>query len=625
MKTFPFKFLLILVLAAVVLFVATHAKGQATGIVSLTSTNGAMTFNPSNGQSSRVDIETALASLPASNNLTVQGLNNGTGTNNTNTVYYSVWLGHAPNMPIGISPADSAWYDGNWEAVAFDPLQSATFDAVGQNSALNILLKGENVSSLSGSPLVTWGTGTVTIAGTGFSTSFVTGAKFLKGDTNLYLLVQTNKFAPTGSGGDYYFHCSQNYLLTVTTNTNNWTTGTPFGQIALAPMVVGGVRYSNIYTGFAFDGAGNMYAGINHEQAGDIFAGDCPLTWLVAKYKVVPGAAVWPFAGIVPNPQGVVLNNMCGVAWQPLSGTLYVEGENPSDDDDIVVALEQLYQLSPVSGSMNSILIWPEFGQLFNFNDMDFLPGSFELGIAGNPQTNADNYGQAILADAACDAADVIGDSLGRVQLSVTRGYVDIGSYVSNSEVPLRGNLGLDASGNVNFGLTTMGSSAQTFGGSSDVTIGNDSGADLTAGTGDTGVGTGTMQDMTTGSANTAVGHNALQLCVSGVNNTGVGASALLFSTGSGNVGIGSSAGYNLTSGNNDIDIGNAGLAGESDVTRIGTIGTQTNCYIAGNPTLSTNSTVIAPAIAGFGQLEVSNGWLYWVTPNHTNLLSTNN
>src|SRR5262249_61340771 len=52
--------------------------------------------------------------------------------------------------------------------------------------------------------------------------------------------------------------------------------------------------------------------------------------------------------------------------------------------------------------------------------------------------------------------------------------------------------------------------------------------------------------------------------------------------TGSSNIGLGESAGINLTTGSNNIDIGNAGVAGESKTIRIGTQGTQTKTVIAG-------------------------------------------
>ena len=52
--------------------------------------------------------------------------------------------------------------------------------------------------------------------------------------------------------------------------------------------------------------------------------------------------------------------------------------------------------------------------------------------------------------------------------------------------------------------------------------------------------------------------------------------------TGTSNIALGFNAGFNLTTGSNNIDIGNAGVAGESNTIRIGTAGTQTNTFIAG-------------------------------------------
>jgi hypothetical protein len=45
---------------------------------------------------------------------------------------------------------------------------------------------------------------------------------------------------------------------------------------------------------------------------------------------------------------------------------------------------------------------------------------------------------------------------------------------------------------------------------------------------------------------------------------------------------LGNLAGHNLTVGSNDIDIGNVGVAGESNSIRIGTVGTQSATFIAG-------------------------------------------
>jgi len=86
----------------------------------------------------------------------------------------------------------------------------------------------------------------------------------------------------------------------------------------------------------------------------------------------------------------------------------------------------------------------------------------------------------------------------------------------------------------------------------------------------------------TGGDSNTATGFNALIANSDGNGNTANGAFALFGNTGSNNIGLGANAGGNLTKGSNNIDIGNAGVAGESNKIRIGTKGTQKNTFIAG-------------------------------------------
>jgi hypothetical protein len=84
-----------------------------------------------------------------------------------------------------------------------------------------------------------------------------------------------------------------------------------------------------------------------------------------------------------------------------------------------------------------------------------------------------------------------------------------------------------------------------------------------------------------TGSYSTATGFGAL-FESTGSGNTAVGMDALLANTGSNNIGLGFQAGKNLTGGKNNVDIGNAGLAAESNTIRIGSQLTQTATYIAG-------------------------------------------
>jgi len=61
-----------------------------------------------------------------------------------------------------------------------------------------------------------------------------------------------------------------------------------------------------------------------------------------------------------------------------------------------------------------------------------------------------------------------------------------------------------------------------------------------------------------------------------------MGGNALVDNTGSDNIAVGNQAGAFLTTGNNNIDIGNLGLAAESDTIRIGDSSVHTATFIAG-------------------------------------------
>jgi hypothetical protein len=84
------------------------------------------------------------------------------------------------------------------------------------------------------------------------------------------------------------------------------------------------------------------------------------------------------------------------------------------------------------------------------------------------------------------------------------------------------------------------------------------------------------------GNFNTANGFQALHSSAEGSYNTAIGGGALFNTTGGANIGVGFNAGGNLTTGNLNIDIGNTGLAAESNTIRIGTQGIQTATYVGG-------------------------------------------
>jgi hypothetical protein len=121
-----------------------------------------------------------------------------------------------------------------------------------------------------------------------------------------------------------------------------------------------------------------------------------------------------------------------------------------------------------------------------------------------------------------------------------------------------------------------------------------------TTGTANTATGWDALFSNTTGIENTATGHSALNVNTSGAENTATGWFALLDNTtgventatgagalegnttGNGNIAVGAASGINLTTGNDNIDIGAHGVAGESNVIRIGGLGIQTEAFVQG-------------------------------------------
>jgi len=127
-----------------------------------------------------------------------------------------------------------------------------------------------------------------------------------------------------------------------------------------------------------------------------------------------------------------------------------------------------------------------------------------------------------------------------------------------------------------------------------------------TTGSNNTANGFGALDGNITGNNNTAVGYEALLINQTASNNTAIGDDALFNTTGKSNIALGFNAGSKLTMGNNNIDIGNVGVAGESNKIRIGTVGTQDGTFIAG-----INGTTIA---SGVTVIVNTNGHLGTVT-----------
>ena len=104
----------------------------------------------------------------------------------------------------------------------------------------------------------------------------------------------------------------------------------------------------------------------------------------------------------------------------------------------------------------------------------------------------------------------------------------------------------------------------------------------LTTGSDNTAYGGLSLFSDTSGSDNTAAGFHSLLINANGSQNTAYGSGALSASTGGNNIALGYNAGDLILGGSGNIDIGNRGLAGDTDIIRIGTPGIQTNTLIAG-------------------------------------------
>ena len=138
---------------------------------------------------------------------------------------------------------------------------------------------------------------------------------------------------------------------------------------------------------------------------------------------------------------------------------------------------------------------------------------------------------------------------------------------------------------------------------------------------GNTAVGFAALDDTLNGSQNTAGGGYALYLNTSGSQNTAFGYEALQNNTnGSFNIALGYFAGFNLATGSYNIDVGNEGVAGDNNVIRIGTQGTETNTFIAGiyNTPISGGIPVVVNSSGQLGSSSIIQGQSLQIGMNNT-------
>jgi Chaperone of endosialidase len=180
---------------------------------------------------------------------------------------------------------------------------------------------------------------------------------------------------------------------------------------------------------------------------------------------------------------------------------------------------------------------------------------------------------------------------------SLTTGVANVGvgwySLFSNTDGSLNTGVGVgtllfnvgDQSTSEGLDNTAVGAAALLFNttGSNNTAVGAAALSNNTTGGANTATGYQALLNNTGGFDNVATGLDALGSNTEGIYNTAYGDNALFNTIGSSNIALGSFAGYELTTGNNNIDIGNRGVAGESDTIRIGDpTDAQTRTFIAG-------------------------------------------
>jgi len=134
---------------------------------------------------------------------------------------------------------------------------------------------------------------------------------------------------------------------------------------------------------------------------------------------------------------------------------------------------------------------------------------------------------------------------------------------------------------NTAVGLQALGANIN---GNYNTVVGGDAMFANLSGQNNTAVGALSLSDATNANQNAAFGMSSLDSLLAGDYNAACGFSSLAFITnGSGNIALGSYSGANLLNGDNNIYIGNGGVDRDSGIVRIGTVGVQTNVFLAGD------------------------------------------
>ena len=216
----------------------------------------------------------------------------------------------------------------------------------------------------------------------------------------------------------------------------------------------------------------------------------------------------------------------------------------------------------------------------------NFLPLFTSATAVGNAnvfQSATGNIGIGTVTPA--DALDVNGAIKAATSFDLSDGSTPVPFVSAPGGVKALGGQGF----NTAVGVTALSSWQASNASVGNTAIGYASLLNDIQGGGNTAVGYDALVANTTGEFNTAIGGRALLTNPTGSQNTALGYQALsavgkLGQAGDSNIAIGYQAGSNYTAGENtNIAIGNLGVTGESNTIRIGTTGTHSATYLAGN------------------------------------------
>ena len=325
---------------------------------------------------------------------------------------------------------------------------------------------------------------------------------------------------------------------------------------------------------------GALVTGNLNVVGNEVITGDLTVTGTITSSTITP--VVTTFCGTVATPIeiGGTVNIGCGGA-----------GCGP---DDVTICNPTISGNAIVTGNLNVGGSEIVTGNL-NVSGSEVITG--DLTVTGT----ITQVGGACLVTSNCSSTDnaiarwdgvtgtVIQDSLLSIDdlTGTIRKFPATSNFLYISSVGTQnmfagvssGNTTMSGTDNAGFGFNTL--TATTSGGFN-TAVGSQALDANTTGTSNTAIGFAALTSNTIGGQNTALGAQALQTIITGTQNTAVGYQALFANTGSSNIAVGVNAGAQLTTGNSNIDIGNIGVAAESNTIRIGTLGTQTRNFIQG-------------------------------------------